>query len=107
MHEKMEAKEKCRANVTIFREAKKCITICNLKYLKVHWEPSEHPQWFIDNVLYSKKRPKKKFRLLYELVEDEADEAGSILVTEVREQADVLLGDVLESTRSLSSLMRE
>ena len=77
MHEEMNAKEKCRANGAIFREAKKCITICNLEYLKVHWEPSEHPQWFIDNVLYSKKRPKKKFRLLYELVEDEADENGS------------------------------
>ena len=77
MHEEMNAKEKCRVNGTIFREAKKCITILYLEYLKVHWEPSEHPQRFIGNVLYSKKRPKKKFRLLYELVEDKADENGS------------------------------
>ena len=86
-------KKKCRADVTVFREAKRIINVCNLEYLKVHWEPSEHLQWFIDNVFCSKKRQKKKFRLLYEWVEDEVDENGSILAAEVREQADVLLGN--------------
>ena len=57
--------KKCRADVTIFREAKRIINIYNLEYLKVHWDPSEHLQWFID-VFDFKKRPNKKFRLLYE-----------------------------------------
>ena len=48
----------------------------------MHWEPSEHLQWFIDNVFGSQKRPKKKF-----------DETGSILATEVREHAGLLVGD--------------
>ena len=59
----------------------------------MHWEPSEHLQWFIDNVFGSQKRPKKKFRLLYEWVEDEIDETGSILATEVREYAFLLVED--------------
>ena len=59
----------------------------------MHWEPSEHLQWFIDNVFESKKRPNKKFRLLYEWVEDEVDETGSILATDVRERAGILVGD--------------
>ena len=86
-------KKKCGADVTIFQESKRIINVCNLEYLKVHWEPSEHLQWFIDNVFDSQKRPKKKFRLLYEWVEDEIDETGSILATEVRERAGLLVGD--------------
>ena len=31
VHEEMNAKEKCRANDTMFREAKKCITICRIR----------------------------------------------------------------------------
>ena len=89
----MKKKKKCLADVMIFREAKRCINVCNLEYLKVHWEPSEHMQWFVDNGICSRKRPNKKFQLLYEWVEDEVDESGFILATEVREQADVLLGD--------------
>ena len=102
----MQKKTSC-ADVTIVREANRIINICNLEYLKVRWEPSENLQWFMDNIFSSKKRLKKKVRILYEWAEDEMDETGSILATEVREQADVLLGDVLESTRSLSALMRE
>ena len=40
-----------------------------------------------------KKRPNKKFRLLYEWVEDEIDARKSILVSEVREHAGLLLGE--------------
>ena len=47
--------------------------------------PFSHPS--------GRKRPNKKFRLLYEWVEDEVNESGSILATEVREQAGVILGD--------------
>ena len=80
-------KKKCRANVTIFREAKKCINLCDLHFLKGQWEPSENELWFVKNVLAGKKRPAKKFRLLYEWVEDEIDENGSVLASEVRYQA--------------------
>ena len=40
-----------------------------------------------------KKKPNKKFRLLYECVEDEIDARKSILVSEVREHAVLLLGE--------------
>ena len=65
----------------------------HLRYLKSHWEPSENERWFIDNVLDGKKRPIKKFRLLYDWVEDEIDEHGSILANVVRYQAGVLVGE--------------
>ena len=67
--------------------------LCHLHYLKSHWEPSANERWFIDNVLDGKKRPIKKFRLLYEWVEDEIDARKSILVSEVREHAGLLLGE--------------
>ena len=41
-------------------------------------------QWFVDNGICSRKRPNKKFQLLYEWVEDEVDECGFILATEVQ-----------------------
>ena len=72
----------------------------------MHWEPLEHMQWFVDNGICSRKRPNKKFQLLYEWVEDEVDECGFILATEVREQAGVLLM-ALGSTRSLSALVED
>ena len=86
-------KKKCRANVTIFREAKKCINLCNLHYMKDHWEPSENEKWFVANVLCGKKRPRKKYRILYEWVEDEIDENGSVLSSEVRERAGLIIGE--------------
>ena len=102
--------KKVRANVTIFREAKRVIDVCRLHYLKTHWEPSENEKWFIANVLCGKQRPVKKFRLLYEWVEDEVVENGSILASEVRYQVGVLVGENFgqyKSTRSLQSLASE
>ena len=86
-------KKKCRANVTIFREAKRCINLCNLEWLKTHWEPKENEKWFADNILRGKTLPRKKHRILYEWVEDEIEEFGFILATEVRKEAGVLLGE--------------
>ena len=94
--------KKCRANVTIFREAKKCIGLCRLHYLQEHWEPSENIKWFEEHIWCGKKRPNKKFRLLYEWVEDESDARKSILVSEVREHAELLLERNLENTKRLS-----
>ena len=93
----------CRANVTIFREAKKCIGLCRLYYLQEHWEPSENEPWFVENVWCGKKRPNKKFRLLYEWVEDEIDARKSILVSEVREHAGLLLGEESGKYKNLRS----
>ena len=64
-----------------------------MDYLKNHWEPSENAVWFRNNVLTGIKRPYKKFRILYEWVEDELDDNGSILLNEVREQAGILLSE--------------
>ena len=44
-------------------------------------------------MICGKKRPHKKFRLLYEWVEDEITEHGHVLVDEVRYQAGVLISD--------------
>ena len=44
-------------------------------------------------MICGKKRPHKKFRLLYEWVEDEIIDHGHVLVDEVRYQAGVLIGD--------------
>ena len=86
-------KKKCRANVTIFREAKKCIHLCDLHFLKDQWEPSENESWFVKNVLAGKKRLVKNLRLMYEWVEDEIDENSSVLANEV--QYDIKLGLLL------------
>ena len=43
--------KKCCADVTIYREAKLCINLYGLYYLKNHWEPSENAVWFRNNVL--------------------------------------------------------
>ena len=86
--------KKCRANVTIFREAKKKrINWCHLHYLKEHREPSENIKWFQEHIWCGKKRPNKKFRLLYEWAEDELDARKFILVSEVRDHAALLLGE--------------
>ena len=50
---------------------------------------------FQEHIWCGKKRPNKKFRLLYEWVEDEIDARKSILVSEVREHAGLLLGEKL------------
>ena len=60
--------------------------------MKDHWELSENDTWFVKNVLVEKKRPRKKFRLLYEWVEDQIVEIGSILASEVRERAGPIVG---------------
>ena len=44
-------------------------------------------------MLCGKKRPAKKFSLLYEWVEDEINENGSILASELRYQAGVIVGE--------------
>ena len=98
------AKKKCRADVTIYREAKRCMNVCNLHFLKGHWEPSENPKWFTTNVLCGKKRPAKKFRLLYEWVEDEIDEHGSILASEVRCQAGLIVGEGFDKYKKFENL---
>ena len=96
--------KKCRANVTIFREAKKCIGLCRLHYLQEHWEPSENIKWFEEHIWCGKKRPNKKFRLLYEWVEDEIDARKSILVSEVREHAGLLLGEEFGKYKKIERL---
>ena len=95
--------KKCRANVTIFWEVKKCIGLCRLYYLQEHWEPSKNKPWFVENFWCRKKRPSKKFRLLYEWVEDEIDARKSILVREVREHAGLLLGEESGKYKNLRS----
>ena len=67
--------KKSRTDATIYREAKKAMNWCGLYYIKdvLHWEPAENALWFTKNVLCDKKIPQKKFRLLYELEEDEID----------------------------------
>ena len=88
--------------MTNFREAKKCIGLCRLYCLQEHWELSENIKWFQEYIWCGKKRPNKKFRLLYEWVEDEIDARKSILVSEVREHAGLLLGEKFGSTKILS-----
>ena len=61
--------------------------------LKNDWEPSENEVWFTNNVICGRKRPHKKFRLLYEWVEDEINENESILADDVRYQAGVIIGE--------------
>ena len=96
--------KKCRADVTIYREAKKCIFYYDLDYLKTHWEPSENENWFRTNVICGKPRPYKKFRVLYEWVEDEIEEHGSILCSEVRQQAGILIGEDFGSYKKFARL---
>ena len=97
---------KCRADVTIFREAKKCINLYGLELLKEHWEPSENLVWFTNNVFCGKRRPHKKFRILYEWVEDEITDNGSILGSEVREQAQILIGQDFGNYKKVEKLSR-
>ena len=52
--------------------------------LKNDWEPCMNEVWFTNNVICGTKRPHKKSRLLYELVEDEVVTNDSIRVDEVR-----------------------
>ena len=61
--------------------------------LKNDWEPCENEVWFTNNVICGTKRSHKKFRLLYEWVEDEVNANDSIRVDEVRYQAGVLIGE--------------
>ena len=96
--------KKCRSDVTIYREAKLCINLYGLDYLKDHWEPSENAAWFRDNVLYGITRPYKKFRVLYGWVEDEIDDNGSILVSEVREQAGILVAQKFGTYKKFEKL---
>ena len=99
-------KKKCRANVTIFCEAKKCMNACQLHFLKEQWEPSENEKWFLHNVLCGQKRPAKKIRLLYEWVEDEIDENGSVLASEVRYQAGVIVEEGFGKYKKFESLSK-
>ena len=85
--------QKMSSECNHFSRSKKCIGLCRLHYLQEHWEPSENIKWFEEHIWCGKKRPNKKFRLLYEWVEDEIDARKSILVSEVREHAGLLLGE--------------
>ena len=51
-----------------------------------------------------KKKPNKKFRLLYECVEDEIDARKSILVSEVREHAGLLLREEFRKYKKFERL---
>ena len=82
------------------------MNMCHLHFLKGQWEPSENEKWFLENVLCGKKRPATKFRLLYEWVEDEIDENGSILASEVRYQAGVLVGEGFGKYKKFHSLSK-
>ena len=48
--------------------------------------------------------PQKKFRLLYEWVEDEIDENGFILASDVRYQAGVLVGAGFDKSAKFKDL---
>jgi hypothetical protein len=74
-----------------------------LSSLPVLPSPQEAP-WFRDNVLYGITRPYKKFRVLYEWVEDEIDDNGSILVSEVREQAGILVAQKFGTYKKFEKL---
>ena len=76
----------------------------------MHWEPAENPLWFTKNVLCDKKMPQKKFRLLYEWVEDIINDKGFILGSDVRYQAGVLVGAAFDKSakfKDLSKRMKE
>ena len=74
--------------------------------MKEHWEPSENLVWFTNNVFCGKRRPHKKFRVLYEWVEDEITDNGSILGSEVREQAQILIGQDFGNYKKFEKLSR-
>ena len=63
-------------------------------------------KWFEEHIWCGKKRPNKKFRLLYEWVEDEIDARKSILVSEVREHAGLLLGEEFGKYKTLERLSK-
>ena len=98
--------KKCRTDATIYREAKKAMNWCDLYYIKdvLHWEPAENALWFTKNVLCDKKMPYKKFRLLYEWVEDEIDDKSFILASDVRYQAGVLVGAGFDKSAKFKDL---
>ena len=63
-------------------------------------------KWFEEHIWCEKKRPNKKFRLRYELVENENDGRKSILVSEVREHAGLLLGEEFGKYKTLERLSK-
>ena len=79
---------------------------CGLYYIKdgLHWEPAENALWFTKNVLCDKKMSYKKFRLLYEWVEDEIDGKSFILASDVRYQAGVLVGAGFDKSAKFKDL---
>eukprot|EP00493_Phyllostaurus_siculus_P018735 UN19031 len=72
----------------------------NLHRLRAKYRPAI---WFLINSICGKPRPYKKFWVLYEWVEDEIEEDGSILCSEVREQSGIPLEKILDLTRRLKT----
>ena len=79
------------SNETLFSEARKCMTLAKLQWLKHNWDPATHITWFNATLLRGSKRPTKKLRKLFEWVESTVKQAGSIDVKEVREKAAFLV----------------
>ena len=61
---------------------------------------------FGEHIWCGKKRPNKKFQLLYELVENEIDTRKSILVSEVREHAGLLFGEEFPKYKTFERLSK-
>ncbi len=95
---------KCLSDETLFSEARKCITRCNLRWLKRNWDPADSLKCFNSTLLTGKKRPKPEHRKLYEWVEDQVDQDGFIEVKEVREKASILIGSSFAKYKKFRSL---
>ena len=69
---------KCISDETLFSQARICMVRCSLVWLKHHWDPSINIKWFNSTLLHGRKRPTKKFRTLFEWVENEIQQHGEI-----------------------------
>ena len=95
---------KCISNETPFAEARKCIAVARLEWLKHNWDPVTHIGWFNSTLLRGRIRPVQKYRKLYEYVENTVNRVGSIDVKDVREKAAILVDRKLAKYKKFAKL---
>ena len=97
---------RCVTDKTLFNKAREVIKECRLDFLDRNWEPSENETWFKTEVWCSRPRPHQKFRELYEWVEAEVAEYGSVKTADVRVQAGVMIGENFHKYKKFEKLSK-